>query len=216
MLAPSAMLGVFLSKNCLLLFFNYDILFFTDCKTIDNINNLPFIINNMNDYNNQINKLYNDKYSQILFINNNIIFTDISFNIIINVSEFYYDDNIIQINKEHISHLKGTNYNLKLFIDKLKEIYTSVSDKITIDINNINIDERTNNIINYTLRYKNIILQFIQSFTPPSKKGRGEDVSSIGTGESDIRDFEEEELEEEFEEEFEVIFFFFFKLVSAI
>lgn len=37
-----------------------------------------------------------------------------------------------------------------------------------------------------SLRYTNIISQFIQSFTPPLKMGKGEDISSIGTSDSPI------------------------------
>jgi hypothetical protein len=41
-------------------------------------------------------------------------------------------------------------------------------------------------------RYKDTIIQFIQNFKPPSKRGRGDDSSSIGT-----RDSQEQELGEE-------------------
>ena len=44
-----------------------------------------------------------------------------------------------------------------------------------------------------SIRYKNSIMQFIQNFKPPSKKGKGDDSSSVGTGVSlDIQ----EELED--------------------
>ncbi len=33
-----------------------------------------------------------------------------------------------------------------------------------------------------SIRYKKSIMQFIQNFKPPSKKGRGDDSSSVGTG----------------------------------
>ena len=33
-----------------------------------------------------------------------------------------------------------------------------------------------------SIRYKNSIIQFIQNFKPPSKKGKGDDSSSVGTG----------------------------------
>jgi hypothetical protein len=43
-----------------------------------------------------------------------------------------------------------------------------------------------------SLRYKNSITQFIQKFKPPSKKGKSDDSSSIGTGAS--LDIQEEEI----------------------
>jgi hypothetical protein len=44
-----------------------------------------------------------------------------------------------------------------------------------------------------SLRYKNSITQFIQKFKPPSKKGRGDDSSSVGTSAS--LDIQEETLD---------------------
>ena len=43
-------------------------------------------------------------------------------------------------------------------------------------------------------RYKKGVMQFIQNFKPPSKKGRGDDSSSIGTGVS--LDTQEEDIDE--------------------
>jgi hypothetical protein len=45
-----------------------------------------------------------------------------------------------------------------------------------------------------SIRYKNSIMQFIQDFKPPSKKGKGDDSSSVGTGVS--LDTQEEDLGE--------------------
>jgi hypothetical protein len=46
-----------------------------------------------------------------------------------------------------------------------------------------------------SVRYKNSIMQFIQNFKPPSKKGKGDDSSSVGTGVS-LDPQEEESLGE--------------------
>jgi hypothetical protein len=45
-----------------------------------------------------------------------------------------------------------------------------------------------------SVRYKNSIMQFIQDFKPPSKKGKSDDSSSVGTGVS--LDTQEEDLGE--------------------
>ena len=45
-----------------------------------------------------------------------------------------------------------------------------------------------------SIRYKNSIMQFIQDFKPPSKKGKSDDSSSVGTGVS--LDTQEEDLGE--------------------
>ena len=46
-----------------------------------------------------------------------------------------------------------------------------------------------------SIRYKNGIMQFIENFKPPSKKGKGDDSSSVGTAVS-LGALEEEELGE--------------------
>ena len=50
--------------------------------------------------------------------------------------------------------------------------------------------------IKESTRYKNSIIQFIQNFKPPSKKGKSDDSSSVGTGVS--LDIEDENSVEEF------------------
>jgi hypothetical protein len=47
-----------------------------------------------------------------------------------------------------------------------------------------------------SLRYNNIISQFIQTFTPPLKMGKGEDISSMGTNESPIDEFDESSVKQ--------------------